>query len=1135
MKPTSSQPSGAPFFLWFAYIFFVVYGSLVPLQYRALSFHDAWDAFANMPFLTLGIESRADWVANGVLYVPVGFLTAYLLAARCGRVWRPLLQVAAAVFCVCLAVSVEFTQLYFPPRTVSLNDLLAELIGSFIGIVVAARFGRWFTALLHSFLNDTERLLVLGLQGFAVAYLAFAMFPFDFLLSTGELADKFRSDNWGWFLAGEEQRLTIQLVKLLAETLLTIPLGILLARLVGLKHARYPFAIFVGLVLGFAVEIGQFFIASGVSQGLSVVTRAAGVCAGVGLYRYAVGQAGTMTWAHAAGLVRRCLPYLTLPYLLVLLEVNGWMTTAWRGSAAAQEQLAAVNFMPFYYHYYTTEAIALFSLAAVAMSYMPLGVAGWSHKWAAGSVAFLVALVAGVVEMGKLFIQSAHPDPTNVLIAAVSVWATAQLLKLFGKGKASGSFRSRPQGSSEQRLRDAGGQMASFETVHGGQPPGGSAGTGITSVKGVSSVAWVGLILCLTLVTAWVAAFPALRLIVSLVLLVSGAIIWFQPKLVFAIIPAALPAFDLAPWSGRFFLDEFDVLVVVALAIAWARGSTLKSGSIHRPSGQTHGPDNLRHRTSRRRSGQPDLLLIGAVGLMALSLTIGTVRGLMPFSLPDANSFNNYFSSFNALRIVKGALWAGLIWRLSRRFVAQGVDVRRPFAWGITCGLALTVFWVIWERVAFPGLLNFNDDYRVTGPFSATHTGGAYIDCFVAAAVPFLIVLTITQRHWLLKFCGLVLILASTYVLVVTYSRSGYLAFAVAIVVVLAAMFLTTAQTTKTLRRGLLFIGLCAAILAVALPVFRSGFMQSRLATVGADFDFRKTHWVDALAIRDPDLMTAMFGMGIGRFPDSKYWRSTLHPKVASYSLQTEKQGGKDNTFLRLDAGDPIGVEQLVEVEPGQQYVLKFDVRPSHANTTVIVPICEKWLLTSARCTEPAVDLGVQKGAWRHVEIPVGTQLFEPSQGLTRPIKLSLTHALAKSTLDIDNLHLLSRQGNDLIVNGDFSQGLDRWFFSIAGTTHAHWRTHNLFVGVLFDQGWLGLVAILAVFGVALTRSIQAVRRSDPLGAASLAALSGFVLGALLDTQVDSARILLLLLLLVWSAVCGGARANSNYDWRTSP
>ena len=1070
----------------------------MPLKYQALSLDEAWAAFQNIPYFQLGIDSRADWVANGVLYVPVGFLTYFLLTSKLRRDWAPLIFGFTATFCIGLAVSVEFTQLFFPPRTVSLNDLIAEVIGSLIGIAIAARLGNWFASLLHSFRHDSARLLVLGLDAYVMAYFAFALFPFDFLLSWSELANKLHSGSWGWLLADGGPRLSIQLVKLLAEIGLTVPFGLLLARFAGQSRASYALAGVTGLFLGSFIEIAQFFIASGISEGLSVLTRVAGVCVGLALSRYVERQGSGFILKEAGAVIRRFVPYLLLPYGLILLEVNGWITQHWHGLSGARAVLAEVNFMPFYYHYYTTEAIALFSLAAVAMSYVPVGVMTWASRGTPIIGAALALVTAGAIETGKLFIKGSHPDPTNLLIAGVAAWITVSLLVLQAAGK-----------------------LSPHQDLHGIDTNRGTVSPSMlpvqVSANRPAASSWFGMVFCLALAAGWLLAFPSLRLLVTAVLAASCIAVWFQPRLAFALIPAALPVFDLAPWSGRFFFDEFDVLILTTLAVAYVRAPFIE-------------PVAARSRSQPGQRSAPDLAITVVATLLVLSFAIATLRGLLPIAVPDINAFNNYFSNYNALRIAKGGLWALLIWRLSKRFLLAQIDVRRQFAWGMTAGLALTVLWIVWERAAFPGLWAFNDAYRVTGPFSATHTGGAYIDCFLAAAIPFTIALTLEQRRWVVKIAGLALILASTYALMVTYSRGGYLAFAVAVGVALLAVALKSA---RKLQHSLVLVGLALAMALVALPVFRSDFMQSRLANAGADLDLRSAHWADALAIRDPGVMTSVFGMGIGRFPETKYWRSSLHPKVATYRLVIEKKNGRDTTFLRLDAGESIGVEQFVAIEPGQKYWLKFDVRPSHANTKVTVPICEKWLLTSFQCVNPSIDLGSQKATWRSVELQVDTRDFALRPWpMGRPVKLSLMHSLANSTLDFDNLHLLSENGTDLLQNGDFSQGLDHWFFSVAGTLHAHWRTHNLFVGTLFDQGWFGLFAMVALLGLASVRAAKGVWRGDVLAAGPLAAVCGFVAGGLFDTQIDSPRFLLLLLLLAWASVFPDMRPNATKDRR---
>src|SRR5690242_4187638 len=87
------------------YLALVIYGSLVPLDFHARSLAEAWQAFRNLPFLHLGVEDRADWIANGVLYAPLGFLAASVFGiAR--RAMAGMAALLAIVVCCLLAVGV---------------------------------------------------------------------------------------------------------------------------------------------------------------------------------------------------------------------------------------------------------------------------------------------------------------------------------------------------------------------------------------------------------------------------------------------------------------------------------------------------------------------------------------------------------------------------------------------------------------------------------------------------------------------------------------------------------------------------------------------------------------------------------------------------------------------------------------------------------------------------------------------------------------------------------------------------------------------------------------------------------------------------------------------------------------------
>lgn len=1032
------------------YVLFVVYGSLVPLQYVDRSLGDAVQAFKSIPFLTLGVASRADWVANGVLYVPVGFLTVALLLQSYPRLPRGLLFVVAAAFSMGLAFAVEFTQLFFPSRTVSLNDLIAECIGSLTGVALAARFTVWIRLLFASFFGDPERLKKLALEGYAVAYIAFSLFPYDVLLSGIEVQAKIDSDSWGWWLAGNSARPMLLGLQLLAEAILTLPFGVLLARLSARRSSVYVKAALMGVALGILIEIAQFFIASGVSQGLSVLTRALGLGCGLALANHSARWTADSISAY---LRRYTLPLLAA-YVLAMFEINSWNTTNWQGLHVAQGQLAQLSLIPFYYHYYTTEAKALFSLAAVSLSYVPIGVLVWAHRRSPGFALVVSLGLATCIELGKLFLPPSHPDLTNLLLACAASWFTVTLLRQVMTPKVAGE----PVVASEVRQSTA--PLSTFTLP-------------------------IWLILSLLVAGVWVFSFPAFPWAVGLVLTASAVAVWFRPILAFVIIPAALPVFDFAPWSGRFYFDEFDALFLVTLAVAFARAPALPH--------------------SRWRL---DVLFTSLAGLLAFSFVISAVLGLLPFQLPDANSFNNYHSPYNALRIFKGAAWAYLAYTLARRFESKAIDVRRSFAWGMVAGLGLTVVVIVWERVTFSGLFNFSEGYRVTGPFSAIHIGGAYIECFLAAATPFLMLLMLEKRHWFVRLAGLLLLLATTYALMVTFSRNGYVAFAVAVGISLLAALL---KTKRLFRSSFVLAALAGSLLLVAVPIFKGEFSQARMATVRADLDVRQVHWDDALAIRDTGWATSLFGMGLGRYPYANFWRSAEGNRSATYHFAATN----GNTYLRLGSGDSLYVEQLVNVEPKQAYVLKLEARASVPDARITVPICERWMLTSYNCIWHSLALGKEFGEWRKLEVKfTANELSISPWHSQRPIKLALYYGASNSTIDIDSVRLETAQGENLVKNGDFAKGLDHWFFSTGG--HLQWHIKSMFYGVLFDQGWLGVVALVGLLILALSRAGKSAYHGDPLSGAGLAALTSFLVVGVFDTLIDAPRFLLLLLLLTW-------------------
>ena len=147
------------------------------------------------------------------------------------------------VVCAAVAIGVEFAQLFFPPRTVSLNDILAEFIGTGLGIVVWLVWG----GALQRFAAGMERgglpAIRAAVVGYVLAYLALSLFPYDFLVSAQEFAEKFAAGGYGFLVASETcGRLSTCAGKLVAEIVAVVPLGVLLGMALG-RDARNAYVI----------------------------------------------------------------------------------------------------------------------------------------------------------------------------------------------------------------------------------------------------------------------------------------------------------------------------------------------------------------------------------------------------------------------------------------------------------------------------------------------------------------------------------------------------------------------------------------------------------------------------------------------------------------------------------------------------------------------------------------------------------------------------------------------------------------------------------------------------------------------------------------------------------------------------
>ncbi len=437
------------FFGGLAYLLFVIYGSLVPLDFHPRPLDVALRDFAHIRYLRLGMESRADWVANLLLYIPLSYLLLGCLIGERRLFLQTFFSFVVFGFCVVLCIGIEFTQQFFPPRTVSLNDIFAEILGSALGIVFWWGSGHRLRRLFDLLLSQGRNAAYAGSILYAIAYLAFSLFPYDFLISAQEIHAKLVGPYFHWFASVESCGSSLRCgVKLLAEVAAVAPLGFLFGlmtrkRGLGLLVA----AASIGFWLGLTIETLQFFLVSGVTLGASVFTRVIGVAGGA-LMGEMLAQSSLWPLLYFFG------PFM-LPALAIYTALISAVTWVGKGPVLSADQglnrLHEIYFMPFYYHYYTTEQAALTSLIGIVAMFFPIGALYWVWRitrirefTARGAlfVCIFSAVISAGLEFGKLFLAGARPDPTNVMIAAVGGAAGFLALSVFTKASLQRGFSS---------------------------------------------------------------------------------------------------------------------------------------------------------------------------------------------------------------------------------------------------------------------------------------------------------------------------------------------------------------------------------------------------------------------------------------------------------------------------------------------------------------------------------------------------------------------------------------------------------------------------------------------------------------------------------------------------------------------
>jgi hypothetical protein len=326
----------------------------------------------------------------------------------------------------------------------------------------------------------------------------------------------------------------------------------------------------------------------------------------------------------------------------------------------------------------------------------------------------------------------------------------------------------------------------------------------------------------------------------------------------------------------------------------------------------------------------------------------------------------------------------------------------------------------------------------------------------------------------------------------------------------LAAASPTPAWPQRWPWQALVATGMVAVCAVFA--VFSAGaYMGNRMTATSTDTATRTEHWSRSLSwLNTTDWIV---GKGLGRYVSNHALSGRLEDQVGDMRLiGVEGSGGGQAAVLSsgkhmMGFGAMYRFSQRVATPSAG----KARVTLSSRNDTpvdVVLELCEKHLLYQEHCLVARRTLPKTAGAWQRQVFELDGKAPLTSGWFFAPRMTVFSIGLPQSgqRIEFDNLQLEDATRNSLLRNGDFENGLAHWFTS-SDHHHMPWHAKNLAVHLLFEQGYLGLLALLAAAGAALWRVSLGAAQGHRLSPALAGSLVGVLLVGAVDSLLDMPRV----------------------------
>ena len=356
-----------------------IYGSIVPLNYEPMSFANALAEFRAIPFHYVGLEKRADLTANLLLFVPIAFCWMGTAVVDTTSRWhRMIWGLITILACGAFSVAIEFSQMWFPQRTTSQNDIIAEFSGGIVGVLLWLTAGQAITDWLRECMGAVRRPTLVDriLQAYVLGLLIYSVMPLDLTIHPLELYQKYREGKiavipfWTYDFGPES------VWNRLSDILVQIPVGAYATRMWVSPNRQRSMrdSVLLGILFVCVIEICQLFIYSRYTEMADICTGAVGVWIGA-WYTRRLADPHIPATSAVVPAFRRQLRWgvLTLLYSMFLCVIFWWPLDMEQDKQEIAQRMQGYFRVPFAAMYHGSEFNALTQLVRKTLLFSILG------------------------------------------------------------------------------------------------------------------------------------------------------------------------------------------------------------------------------------------------------------------------------------------------------------------------------------------------------------------------------------------------------------------------------------------------------------------------------------------------------------------------------------------------------------------------------------------------------------------------------------------------------------------------------------------------------------------------------------------------------------------------------------------